>query len=227
MNGSDPSGLCVSATAALATELVWLWEIPAFAGIYPPPNFVKPQANRFDAGCRKMARNSGLRRQNRRWHSTPNAFCDSLDGGKTVKVYGPFYRLVSKDGYSDNCVKTELTVLWLGLYSVNSYKNGAGASLLTNFTNNSWGPNTASSSCTAGVGFQQFICEVGSVMKYNPACLSDLGCAQLFGQINEQSLAWFAYMFNSPLLSIGQTALNIYQDLMDKTPTLASGSGFF
>ena len=196
MNGSDPSGLCVSATAALATELVWLWEIPAFAGIYSPPNFVKPQANRFD-------------------------------GGKTVKVYGPFYRLVSKDGYSDNCVKTELTVLWLGLYSVNSYKNGAGASLLTNFTNNSWGPNTASRGCTAGVGFQQFICEVGSVMKYNPACLSDLGCAQLFGQINEQSLAWFAYMFNSPLLSIGQTALNIYQDLMDKTPTLASGSGFF
>ncbi len=196
MNGSDPSGLCVSATAALATELVWLWEIPAFAGIYPPPNFVKPQANRFD-------------------------------GGKTVKVYGPFYRLVSKDGYSDNCVKTELTVLWLGLYSVNSYKNGAGASLLTNFTNNSWGPNTASRGCTAGVGFQQFICEVGSVMKYNPACLSDLGCAQLFGQINEQSLAWFAYMFNSPLLSIGQTALNIYQDLIDKTPTLASGSGFF
>ncbi len=36
------------------------------------------------AGCRKMARNSGLRRQNPRWHSAPNAFCDSLIGADIV-----------------------------------------------------------------------------------------------------------------------------------------------
>ncbi|MHB8290103.1 MAG: HEPN domain-containing protein [Acidimicrobiales bacterium] len=33
---------------------------------------------RCHTGCRKMARNSGLRKQNPRWRCAANAFCDSL-----------------------------------------------------------------------------------------------------------------------------------------------------